>query len=116
MGKVQYKVRWRGYSEFESTWEPVTNLKNVQKLLDKFDAQQEKQSQKQAPPPQLSSFYFVDDIVGRRERKGKPEYMVKWKGYDQSENTWEPVAHLQRAMDLVESFNKQNASAQSRKS
>ena len=34
--------------------------------------------------------YEVEKIVGRRKRKGKFEYRVKYKGYPSSENTWEP--------------------------
>ena len=39
--------------------------------------------------------YEVEKIVNKRLRKGKPEYLVKWKGWeDPDDNTWEPVAHL----------------------
>lgn len=36
-GRVLYRVKWTGYSEEESTWEPVGNLGGCQDLLDAFE-------------------------------------------------------------------------------
>lgn len=30
----------------------------------------------------------------RRNKKGKTEYLVRWKGYDSEDDTWEPEQHL----------------------
>ena len=39
--------------------------------------------------------YEVEKILEKRTKKGKTEYLIKWKGYeDEAENTWEPVANL----------------------
>ncbi|GMH73808.1 hypothetical protein TrST_g9592 [Triparma strigata] len=39
-------------------------------------------------------FWEVETVMGRRVMKGKVEYLVKWRGYDVSDNTWEPQANL----------------------
>ena len=35
-GKLKYLVHWKGYPIKERTWEPVENLSNSQKYIDKF--------------------------------------------------------------------------------
>jgi len=44
--------------------------------------------------------------LDRRERKGKPKYLVRWKGYIAKEDTWEGLENLKNARDLVEEFEK----------
>ena len=38
--------------------------------------------------------YEADHIVARRLVKGAPEYLVRWKGYDEKSDTWEPLSNL----------------------
>lgn len=47
--------------------------------------------------------YEVEKIVDKRIRRKKVEYLVKWIGWDDKDNTWEPVAHLE-CQDLIEEF------------
>ncbi|KAI0979327.1 hypothetical protein GJ496_002551 [Pomphorhynchus laevis] len=49
--------------------------------------------------------YIVERIAGKRARKGKIEYLLKWKGYSDSENTWEPEENLE-CPELIEQFEK----------
>jgi len=37
-GTLQYKVEWLGYSRAEATWEPITNLRMVQDLIDIYES------------------------------------------------------------------------------
>ncbi|GAA5978447.1 hypothetical protein JCM11641_007948 [Rhodosporidiobolus odoratus] len=39
--------------------------------------------------------FVVEKVVDERKRRGKTEYLVKWEGYPDAENTWEPALELE---------------------
>ena len=50
-------------------------------------------------------FYEVEKIVDKRTNiYGLVEYLVKWKGYPSSENTWEPKKNLKRLEHLIKEY------------
>ena len=104
-GKVEYLLKWKGYSEDESTWEPKKNLYCID-LIKKF----EEQLQAEQEDPEE---YSVENILDKREySSGKIEYLVKWKGYSNEENSWEPLKNL-FCTDLIEAFEKRSSQQQS---
>src|SRR5467141_3058137 len=50
--------------------------------------------------------FEVERIQAKRRRKGITEYLVKWKDYDETSNTWEPVCNL-HCPDIVAQFHQQ---------
>ena len=55
--------------------------------------------------------YEVDTIIDSCIYKGKFQYLVHWKGYDESERTWELVSNLRNSPEIVEQFHKSHPSA-----
>ena len=47
--------------------------------------------------------YEVETILEKRLKKGKAEYLIKWKGFDnEDDNTWEPVENLDCEDKIIE--------------
>ena len=53
--------------------------------------------------------YEVEKIMDKRvAKKGKVEYLVKWKNFDDPvDYTWEPVNNLEDVKDMVTKFEKE---------
>lgn len=50
--------------------------------------------------------YAVEKIISHRQTRKGLEYYVKWEGFTEADNTWEPMANL-NCPDLVEAYNKE---------
>jgi hypothetical protein len=64
------------------------------------------------PPPELidgKEEYQVECVMGHRKigRTKKLQYLVKWLGYPDSDNTWEPVSQV-HAPDLIKQYQHQH--------
>ncbi|OAA46534.1 pol protein [Beauveria brongniartii RCEF 3172] len=51
--------------------------------------------------------YEVERILKERGNIKNRHYLVKWKGYPNSENTWEPIENLTNCSTLLEQFHSQ---------
>ena len=62
------------------------------------------------PPPvtplnsaQSPEAYFVEKVLKKRVLKGVTQYLLKWQGYPDSENSWEPIGVI-NSPRLIEEF------------
>lgn len=99
--KKEYYVKWKGYPVADSTWEPAKSLSTCAHLIKDFHAKEKKLSK---PPSkkkaQDETVYEVEEIKDNI----KDQYLVKWKGYDSDDNTWESIDNLASAKDKVATF------------
>ena len=71
-----------------------------------------KRKQKEEEPPEE---FTVEKIVKKRVVDGRVEYFLKWAGYPETENTWEPHDNLD-CEDLIEAFEKMRSEQNQQKS
>lgn len=48
--------------------------------------------------------YSVENILRYKWESQRHKFLVKWKGYADSTNTWEPITHLENCMDTLVNF------------
>ncbi|XP_031616853.1 heterochromatin protein 1-like [Contarinia nasturtii] len=84
-GKPHYLIKYKGYPDSENTWEPIENL-NCKRLIQKFEKDLQKSDASSEKVPHVQEF---EKIVAKRTVNGnKEEYLVKWVGMPETENTW----------------------------
>ena len=64
-----------------------------------------------APPPLYAKdneeYFEIENILDSRRVKNRLQYLVKWKGYPDSDNSWEPLANIP-ARGLIKEFHRRN--------
>ena len=53
-----------------------------------------------------STEFYVEKILSKRILKGRPQYLIKWLGWPESQATWEPRTNLQNVLKWVDEFEK----------
>ncbi len=70
-------------------------------------------------PPGVTSegdeVWEVEKILGKRVRKGQLQYWLRWKGYDESWDTWTPASDFENMEELVQDFEKTQSSQQGKR-
>jgi hypothetical protein len=54
----------------------------------------------------MKLYYQVEEILDKRiNKKGKPEYKIKWEGYSIDESSWEPLSNLKNVIYMIDEYN-----------
>ena len=102
-GKIEYLVKWKNFDDIsDATWEPAVNLESVPNIIKKFEKELKDQFDSDED-------FEVEKILEKRvTKKGKVEYLVEWKNFDDiSDATWEPADNLKSVANLIKAFEKE---------
>jgi hypothetical protein len=59
------------------------------------------------PPPDLfngEEEYEVESFMSHQKRSKGTQYLVKWKGYLMSDNSWEPEGNLKHMQQILMAY------------
>ncbi|KAI3878991.1 hypothetical protein MKW92_021214 [Papaver armeniacum] len=72
--------------------------------LEKEAIRSEKEAIRSEKEAVQQGLYEVEDVRRKRVSKGQTQYLIKWLGWPESHNTWEPIENLQACLDIVAAF------------
>ena len=90
---------------------PVVNVSHLKPYLGPLPGQPVTRPGPVHVSEECDEEYKVEYIVASCIHKGKLQYLVHWKGYEEHECTWEPASNLKNAPSIVELFYQENPSA-----
>lgn len=118
--RLLFLVRWKGYEASDDTWESEAAL-NCAEIIERYrsehpDAVQpvsipkaiklpkaEKATKRRASNAVDNTEYEVEQIVGHRIERKKNLFLIRWKGFEPEQDTWEPEATL-ACPDLLKEY------------
>lgn len=107
-----YRVRWENYSSKDDTWQAKESLSCSELLKEYHESvndtilkREEAKLQATEQAKQSNNEYEVEAVVDSKTVKGKTKYLIRWKGFEESDDTWEPEDTL-HCPELIRAFNK----------
>lgn len=106
-GKVtKYLVRWTGFNSDNDSWEPAANLpKNKIAAFNKKQKNADSSDEEEKSDDEDRE-YAVEKIIMRKGVGKRRLYRIRWAGFSDAHNSWEPEENLGGAKKLVREFNK----------
>ena len=52
----------------------------------------------------------MEKVLGPRRRRNQLQYLIRWKGFSEAHDSWEPLTHI-NADQLIENFHQENPAA-----
>lgn len=97
-GEVLYKIKWSGYSEEQSTWEPIENLSNVIYMIKEFESKKGIEPKENLDKNKANfSIDIPKKIINGRILDNRLYFTIKWK---KRKNNIQPSNSLVKYSDL----------------
>jgi len=81
----------------EARWDVTNTATAIKQELDESEKPKELRSKEEN--------FTVEKIVKKRVRGGKTQYLLKWAGFSEADNSWEDADNLVGCQDLLNEFN-----------
>ena len=90
---------------------PIVNISHVKPYRDRLPGQPVTTPGPSHVTEDREEEYEVERIIDSRYKGRRLEYLVHWKGWSDSDRTWEPISNLGNAADAVRDFHAANPAA-----
>ncbi|KAL4380082.1 hypothetical protein GQ457_02G039460 [Hibiscus cannabinus] len=77
---------------------------NEEKEEEDDDDEENGESKDEERTKLADGFFEIEAIRRKRVRKGQLQYLIKWQGWPETANTWEPLENLQSCSDVIDLF------------
>jgi hypothetical protein len=120
-GRVEYYLKWKGFSHEDNTWEPIKNMR-CQEIIDQFERIRKEEQEKHSIDRKRKFESFKDQketygfdkglvaerVLGATETKGVIMLLIKWQGINGCELIPARIANLKCPQQVIQ-FYEQNA-------
>ena len=89
---------------------PIVNVSQIKPYLGPMEGQTLYQPGLVHVTEDRDNEWEVDHIIDSHLKNKKLKYLIHWKGYDDSDHTWEPKSNLGNAKDAIHDFHKSHSS------
>lgn len=62
-----------------------------------------------------SAYFEIEAIQAKKKSQGKWVYFVKWEGFDEEHNTWEPFENVEHCRSILDEFEKEYSAKKNKK-
>ena len=90
---------------------PIVNISHVKPYRDQLPGQPVSAPSPSTVMEDCDKEYEVDYVVDSQYKGKRLEYLVHWKGWSETDHTWEPVSNLGNAVAAVRDFHPSHPSA-----
>merc|ERR1712226_384288 len=105
-GITEYLIKWKDQSDSKNSWKQI-DVDKYKDLIENYEAERKIKARKIVVDDDSEvedEEFVVRKIIDKRETAdNKKEYLIKWKGFSDDHDTWEPLENLS-CHELIEEF------------